>query len=350
MKTRSLALDMALSAIILLFSCWPSPCQVPPPQAPAATGASAVSDSLAKALMTRFKAPAALLVVREGKALAEWYATGKGPADRIPLNATAMIVSAALFGTALQQGFIPSADAKIEEVIGKLRSGDDRFHALTFRNFLDNTTGLSGYEECWWSGDAIKYAYKSRMGHVPGEFWVPASEDFLFVTEVIALKANMTIEAYARRYLLEPLGITDFPPLSDREGYYMGWGAIGLRAGDLAKVASLFLDDGLYQGKRLLPPGFGAEALSIQAAIPEDRRPARRIEGMGYWWYVLGGPAPAPCVSAGFGGSLDDALQLLVYVEPKTRTVVIIWVPDADSSSSQDDYIGFVEGRILPAL
>lgn len=346
MKTRSLALDLALSAIILLLSCWPLPCQVPPPR----TGAGAVSESLGAALMARFKAPAALLVVREGRTLAEWYAAGKGPSDRIPLNATAMIVSAALFGTALQQGFIPSADAKVEEVLGKPHSGDDRFHALTFRHFLDNTTGLSGYEECWWSGEAVKYAYKSRMGHSPGEFWVAASEDFLFVTEAVALRANMSIEAYARRYLLEPLGITDFPPLSDRQGYYMGWGAIGLRAQDLAKVAGLFLDDGVYQGKRLLPPGFGAEALSVQAAIPEDRRPARRIEGMGYWWYVLGGPPPAPCVSAGFGGSLDDALQLLVYVEPRTRTVVIIWAPDADSSLSQNDYIEFVEGRVLPAL
>jgi hypothetical protein len=130
----------------------------------------------------------------------------------------------------------------------------------------------------------------------------------------------------------------------------MGWGAIALRPADLAKVIGLFLNDGMHKGQRLLPPGFGAEAMKVQARIPEDRRAAVRFAGMGFWWYVLDGPAPAPCVSFGFGGSLDDALQMLVYVAPATGTTVILWAPDTKVTATRDDFIGFVEASVLPAL
>ena len=54
-------------------------------------------------------------------------------------------VVSTLYGAALEKDLAPPVDARIEEILGRVRGNDNRFHSLTVRHFLMMTTGLDEF-------------------------------------------------------------------------------------------------------------------------------------------------------------------------------------------------------------
>ena len=73
---------------------------------------------------------------------------------------------------------------------------------------------------------------------------------------VILDKATgMNTLAFAQQYLFGPLGITSVQWDKMKDGYYdgAGLGDVCMRSVDMLKIGKLILDEGIYQGKQIIP-------------------------------------------------------------------------------------------------
>lgn len=106
--------------------------------------------------------------------------------------------------------------------------------------------------------------------------------------------------AFPQRQLFDRLGIRNFVLETDPHGNFLTQGYEFATSRDWARLANLYLQDGVWQGERLLPPGYVDHAFEVAPAWQADGRP---IYGGGFLWKDLGFPIPDDYAAfAGAGG------------------------------------------------
>ena len=86
---------------------------------------------------------------------------------------------------------------------------------------------------------------------------------------------------YLRPRVLDPLGITDLRWAQIRPGLDMGFSGVHTNLDAVARLGQLYLDDGVWEGRRILPEGWVADASSVQIANPQREEPDWR-QGYGF--------------------------------------------------------------------
>jgi CubicO group peptidase (beta-lactamase class C family) len=97
--------------------------------------------------------------------------------------------------------------------------------------------------------------------------------------------------AFPQRVLFDKLGIRDAVMATDPHGNFLTQGYEYLPARDWARLANLYLQDGVWNGERLLPEGYVAYAQTLAPAWVADGRP---IYGGGFFWVNGDGGWPLP--------------------------------------------------------
>ena len=141
----------------------------------------------------------------------------------------------------------------------------------------------------------------------------------------------MSVLGYARLRLFDPLGIPTRPadePLGttaalasggqhfgwaiDRGGVQDGWNGLRLRPRDLARFGQVFLDQGLWHGRQVVPENWSQVATLTQVATGYEVAP-----GYGYGWWVDERNGETAYYGWGYGGQLLEVLpreQLVVAI------------------------------------
>ena len=103
------------------------------------------------------------------------------------------------------------------------------------------------------SSDWIDFALSLPLADPPGTRFAYCSPGFHLLSAAITEATGATARDLATRLLFGPLGIVpgDWP--IGPSGYNHGWGDLRLRPLDLAKIGFLFLHDGHWDKKRILP-------------------------------------------------------------------------------------------------
>ncbi|KPJ59782.1 MAG: hypothetical protein AMJ46_09835 [Latescibacteria bacterium DG_63] len=110
----------------------------------------------------------------------------------------------------------------------------------------------------------------------------------------------------------------------DLEGHYIGHGGIRFTARDAAKFGMLYLNDGEYEGKQLLPTNWVRESLetyseNVNSGAPRSGKIGRYFRDIGYgyqWWSARVGDHRFN-YAAGHGGNLIvllDEFDMIVVV------------------------------------
>jgi CubicO group peptidase (beta-lactamase class C family) len=146
---------------------------------------------------------------------------------------------------------------------------------------------------------------------------------------------------YAKEHLFTPLGIDAFYWKRTPKGLADTEGGLYLRPRDLAKLGYLFLNDGVWDGKRLLPEGWVRDATAWK--IETDRKGF----GYGYKWWVISqkGPTSYDAYAAlGYGGQ-----YLIVVPELDLIAVFASWniydKPVLTARASLDRVLAAVQDR-----
>jgi CubicO group peptidase (beta-lactamase class C family) len=98
---------------------------------------------------------------------------------------------------------------------------------------------------------------------------------------VVQRVTGQTLTDYLRPRLLEPLGITRSAWHTHPEGRELGFSGFHLTTEAIARFGQLYLDDGVWQGRRLLPEGWVAEASRVHTPNPAEPNPDWQ-QGYGY--------------------------------------------------------------------
>lgn len=244
-----------------------------PPLLPEIAGPAVVepADPKLKAALDRaFEEPAsppyrrtrAVVVVRDGKVIAERYAPGIGVDTQLSGFSMTKSMVNALIGVLTQQGLTsPSLPAPIPEWRG---NGDPR-REIEVEHLMRMTTGLdldetnSGFDpsnQMYLHEDTSAYAVTAKM-------IAPVGTRFHYSSATTQILARIVRDltggpeqtlAYAWRELFNPLGMRHVTLEFDGLGTLQGGNYMLASARDWAKLGLLYLNDGVIGGKKVLHP------------------------------------------------------------------------------------------------
>jgi CubicO group peptidase (beta-lactamase class C family) len=102
----------------------------------------------------------------------------------------------------------------------------------------------------------------------------------------------MRLKDFAKNYIFAPLDIDPGEWGQDAEEHNNGCGDLHLTARDMAKFRLLYLDGGMYRGKRILSEEWVQDSLKIYSEDAWGYRVGRNFKDIGYgyqWWSIRAG-------------------------------------------------------------
>lgn len=242
----------------------------------------------------------ALLIVQKGEMVLERYWTDHGPEQTFKSWSMGKSITHALIGILVRDGKIDiHAPADVPEWQGE---GDPR-GAITLDQLLHMSSGLRFVEEyvegipsdvremLYFSGrpDTAAFAASFPPEHEPGSFWSYSSGTTNIICGIIRRVLGTDakgFEAFMKKELFAPIGMTTPNPWFDDAGTFIGSSFCFASARDFARFGTLYMRDGVWDGRRILPEGW-VDYARTPTPQPETH------EGLGYgahWWLGLGGP------------------------------------------------------------
>jgi CubicO group peptidase (beta-lactamase class C family) len=234
-----------------------------------------------------------LLVFRHGKLLLEEYFNGASDKTDHPLFSCTKSVFSTVFGIAQDQGLL-NVEQKLYDLYPdqKGKTGwDPRKADITVGNMLSMTSGLDcndvgvGDANCGSqmgrSPDWLGFIFGLPMAHAPGEVWTYNGSSLSLLSNFIALKGGMSFPEFAKKNLLDPLGIAGGewvagPSGVNRVDYGLAW-----KARDMGKLGQLYLNKGLWKGKRVLSEAWVKDATALHA-----KKGTSFGHSYGYLWHL----------------------------------------------------------------
>lgn len=216
----------------------------------------------------------AVVVVHRGRLVAERYAPGVHAAMPLPGWSMTKTLTHALLGVRTQQGAMPgAAPLPVPEW-----RGDDR-GTTGLDDLLTMTAGLGWREDyddprsdvlrmLFGSSDhAAVYAAMPRTA-APGATFVYSSGATNLLCRVLraTFDDDRAYWAFPATSLFAPLGMRSAVLETDPSGTFVGSSYGFASARDWARLALLYADDGVFGGRRLLPPGWVATAMTAHPA------------------------------------------------------------------------------------
>lgn len=213
-----------------------------------------------------------VVVIHHGKLVAERYRPGFGPHTPYRTWSAAKMLTNAVVGILVGRGALdPDAPAPIPEWAG----GDDSRAGITVAQLLHMSSGLeqqgAGAYSVYYDGaDAVEVTTGAKLAEPPGSHWSYANRDTLLL--VRAMRAALGDQEYWRfpiHELLDRIGMKDTVLETDPFGNYILSSQIFSTPRDLARLGLLFLNDGVWEGERILPEGW--VAFSTRPAPARER-------------------------------------------------------------------------------
>ena len=257
-----------------------------------------------------------LLVVRNGKLVLEEYGSGRmydhnsvrpdhlGPVidfrrDRKHIvHSVSKSFMSTLVGIAIQEGYIPDADASLLGFFPEVTAVDEPRKAdITLRHAMSMRSGLQWNE---WDvaamdferSDAIRfqmtldppgYFFGKALVQEPGTAFNYNTAGFQMMGEVLRRATGMGVDQFASKYLFAPLGVTDFDwPQYERELVYLV-GDLYLKPRDMARFGQLVLRHGEWQGRQVVPVAWLDEATSGLVSVAHTGYKGFESYGL-HWW------------------------------------------------------------------
>ena len=270
-----------------------------------------------------------------------------GPDSLHDLRSISKSVTSALLGIALATDFESATSRSLSEYLPGIEIGESQ-RAITLHHALTMTAGLEWNEmtvpytdrtndeiALYRAADPAREVMTRPLAFDPGSTWYYSGGLTQVLGTVLHGITGELVDDYARDQFFEPLGITDYEWLGpgdwtpDNPALMSG---LRLRARDLAKVGSVFLHEGRWKGRQIVPEAW--VALSMTRHVPEIGDWSRDgMWGYGYQWWVGDLPEHGKVV-AGFGNGNQR-----VFILPDPMLVVTILAGEYNRGGGGSDRI-----------
>ncbi len=255
----------------------------------------------------------AVFVSRDGETLGERYVEGFDPATPQRTWSVAKSLAATVVGAAVQRGASEVANsAGLGFERGEPRADITIDHALRMASGRYSDTPGNRTDPLYWGGASVlETALEWPLVYRPGTVFRYANNDTLAAVQAVAgtFKEDPPASLFAK------LGMTHTVAEIDWRGQYIMSSQAWTTARDLAKLGQLYLNDGVWNGERILPEGWRG-----YVSDPSGPQPEGTDWGYGAGWWTFRRPE-----GNAFEGIPDDA-----FAARGNRGQYVVVVPSRD--------------------
>lgn len=181
---------------------------------------------------------------------------------------TKSIVSAAMM-LAIEQQKVKSVDQRLFDFFPEYAKYDTGMKkTITIKHLLTMTAGLR------WSDDysfddslkinsipyAIEFILRQKLVDTPGSKFRYSAGCTQLLAAIIEKATGENIEVFTSKYLFEPLGINSYLWTKENNGLFSAWAGLRMRSRDMVKFGLLYLNQGKWNGKQIIPAGLVDES------------------------------------------------------------------------------------------
>jgi CubicO group peptidase (beta-lactamase class C family) len=234
-----------------------------------------------------------LLVLKDGKIVMERYGLGRTPTDRWTSFSVAKSVTSTLVGAAIQDGKIKSLNAPVTDYIPDLKGS--AYEGVTVRQMLMMSSGVKWNEDyvdpnsdVAKAGNKVtepgvnpmvSYLRKLPRAHEPGTTWHYNTGETDLVGVLVSKATGESLAQYASEKIWKPYGMEqDAVWMVDPGDQERGGCCISMTLRDYGRVGLFIAGDGMADGKRIVAPGYIAEATRTEID--------NGLGGYGYFWWI----------------------------------------------------------------
>src|SRR4030095_16894359 len=248
----------------------------------------AANPALARALDTAFaseeggrpRSTRAVVVVHDGRVVAERYASGIGVDTPLLSHSIAKSVAHALVCVLVRDGAL-SIDHEISAPAWRSPLTVDQLLRMDSGLPVDEGRGPGLAQRMWFvESDEAAFAKRTPLVAEPGTRWAYSNLGYAVLSRLVRDAAGGTpaeVAAFAHRELFAPLGMRSVTMEFDGTGSPMGSNAFFATARDWARFGLLYLNDGMAGDRRILPEDWVAYS---------TRRTLDTGYGAGFWLNV----------------------------------------------------------------
>jgi CubicO group peptidase (beta-lactamase class C family) len=265
----------------------------------------------------------AVLVIRDGKILAERYRAGFDLHTPQRTWSAAKSLTATVIGRASQLGLVKvDAPANVPE----WRAPGDPRARITLAELMHMGSGLwtngpgNRTDEIYLGGAAVTQAATTMpLEAAPGSRWRYSNDDTLLASRSVraALGDGQRAIDFPFTEVLWPIGMRHTTPETDWRGNFILSSQVWTTARDLARLALLYDRDGVWNGRRLLPAGWARFVATPAPAQPDTA--AGGGPGYGAFFWLPGTKAGLPPGTYYMNGNRGQ----FVFVVPARHVILV---------------------------
>jgi Beta-lactamase class C and other penicillin binding proteins len=239
------------------------------------------------------------MLLRNGHVVAEGYAPPFGADTLHPIFSVSKSFTSSAVGIAIGEGLFSLDDRIVDLFPDKLAGEVHPFTAMmTVRHLLSMQTVHRGSTrtdvEDW-----VASFLNTPPAHPPGTVFAYDTTATHTLCAIIQRRSGMTVHDYLRPRLFDPIGIGRIEWESCPLGINKGGSGIRCTTEDMARFGQLYLQDGVWNGWRILPEGWVAAST---AKIVDNSNARMQLEGrQGYGYQFWRGRSGSYC-AFGMGG------------------------------------------------
>lgn len=282
----------------------------------------------------------AIIVIQDSVVRFEKYLLGNAVDTRWMSMSVVKSMTATLIGAALEDGHIRSIDDPIVDYLPRFEG--TAYDGVTVRHLLQMTSGV-GWNETYTDPSSNRRAMlEAQIAQEPGAIldlmaqlprvaepgtrWNYSTGETHVAGALVRAAVGMPVADYLAEKIWIPAGMEADANwwLESPDGLEVGGSGLSARLRDYARFGLFLLEDGMIDGRRVLPEGF-VEAAGTPKTV------AGKTLDYGYMFWPLHGKSYA---AIGIFGQF-------VFVDPERNLVVALWSAQSKPVDRQgvDEYV-----------
>ncbi len=259
------------------------------------------------------------MLLRHGNVAAEgWWAPYRPESPHALYSVSKSFTSTAI-GLAVAEGLLTVDDPVLPFFPDDAPANPgEQLKAMRVRHLLAMNTGhQEDTTNRVWRGEDDNWprAFLSLpVEHEPGSWFVYNTAATSILSAIITKLTGEPLLDYLRPRLFNPLGIENPIWETDPHGVNIGGSGLHLTTDDIARLGQLYLDKGMWQGQRIVPEAWIAEATSVHSDNSNTQTNPDWSVGYGYQFWR--------CRHNAYRG--DGAFGQFCIVMPKQDAVLAI--------------------------
>lgn len=271
-----------------------------------------------------------LLVLHKGQIVKEYYGeTGAADREHISFSVAKSFVSA-LFGIAVEQGFVKSIEETVTDYVPELAQSG--YNQVRIKDVLQMSSGVRFNEDyADFNSDINRFSRAIAFGtslddftgsltseRESGQYNHYVSIDTQVLGMILVRATQKSLTELAQMWLWEPLGMQDTAYwLSDDNGMELALGGLNITARDYAKFGLMFANDGQLNGQQIVPQDWLKASVTPDAPhLQAGNNDASSSDyGYGFQWWI------PPNADDEF--MAKGIYHQYIYIDPDAEVVVV---------------------------